>query len=183
MSSSHHITLKKKQPPEVFYKRKAALKNFAIFTGKQLCWGLSFIKLQTFRPATLSKRDCNIGVLLSQSFCVTAFLKNICLRLLLNRLHEVIVWNYIPGQLLSKLSWLSNITKLPVALNQSFKHDSVHMLSLYLTPTLPFERRFCMFIISGYYTKCKGLQSLDSLLVYFLEYIPLFLDEEGIIFK
>ena len=33
----------KKQPPEVFYK-KAVLKNFAMFTGKQLCWNLFLIK-------------------------------------------------------------------------------------------------------------------------------------------
>ena len=29
----------KKEPPEVFYK-KAVLTNFAIFTGKHLCWNL-----------------------------------------------------------------------------------------------------------------------------------------------
>ena len=33
------------QPPEVFCK-KAVLKNFAIFTWKQLCWSLFLIKLQ-----------------------------------------------------------------------------------------------------------------------------------------
>ena len=38
------------------------------------------------------------------------------------------------------------------------------MLSLYLTPTLSFEPRFCMFIINGYYTKSKCLYSLGSLL-------------------
>ena len=34
-----------KQPPEVFYK-KAILKNFAILTGKHLCWSLFLIKLR-----------------------------------------------------------------------------------------------------------------------------------------
>ena len=34
--------------------KKGALKNFANFTGKQLCWDLSLIKLG---PATLLKRD------------------------------------------------------------------------------------------------------------------------------
>ena len=29
------------------------LKNFANFTGKHLCWSLSSIKLQVFRPVTL----------------------------------------------------------------------------------------------------------------------------------
>ena len=30
-----------------------ALKNFEIFSGKQLCWSLFLIKLQAWRPATL----------------------------------------------------------------------------------------------------------------------------------
>ena len=33
-----------KHSPEVFYK-KSGPKNFAIFTGKHLCWSLFFIKL------------------------------------------------------------------------------------------------------------------------------------------
>ena len=41
--------------------------------------------------------------------------------------------------------------------NQSSKHNSAQMLSLYLTTTLPFEPRFRMFIINGYYTKSKRL--------------------------
>ena len=44
-----------KQPPEVFYK-KAVFKNFAIFTGKHLCWSLFLIKLQALRTATLCER-------------------------------------------------------------------------------------------------------------------------------
>ena len=34
------------------------------FTGKHLCWSLFLIKMQTFRPATLSKRDSITGVFL-----------------------------------------------------------------------------------------------------------------------
>ena len=34
-----------KQPPELFYKR-AVIKNFAIFTGKYLCWSLFLIRLE-----------------------------------------------------------------------------------------------------------------------------------------
>ena len=37
-----------------------SIKNFAILTGKHLCWSLFFKKLQTFRPATLLRRDSNI---------------------------------------------------------------------------------------------------------------------------
>ena len=43
----HDCTFKRKwqkQPPEVFYK-KAVLKNFAIFTGKQLRWSFYLIKV------------------------------------------------------------------------------------------------------------------------------------------
>ena len=40
----------------------SSIKNFAIFTGKHLFWGLFLIKLQTFRPATFLKRDSNTGV-------------------------------------------------------------------------------------------------------------------------
>ena len=43
---------------------KKVLKNFAIFTGKQLCWSLFLIKLQAWRPATLFKIDSNTGVFL-----------------------------------------------------------------------------------------------------------------------
>ena len=32
------------------------LKNFAKFTGKQLCWGLFFNKVEGLRPATLLKK-------------------------------------------------------------------------------------------------------------------------------
>ena len=40
------------------------LKNFAIFTGKYLCWSLFLIKLQTLEPATLLIRDPNTAVFL-----------------------------------------------------------------------------------------------------------------------
>ena len=43
---------------KVFCK-KGFLKNFAIFTGKHLCWSLFVTIVQTFRPATLLKRDSN----------------------------------------------------------------------------------------------------------------------------
>ena len=40
------------------------LKNFAIFSGKHLCWSHFLKKLQAFRPATLLKRDSDTGVFL-----------------------------------------------------------------------------------------------------------------------
>ena len=39
-----------KQPPEVFYK-KGVLKNFAKFTGKNLCHGLFFNKVEGLRDS------------------------------------------------------------------------------------------------------------------------------------
>ena len=39
----------RKKLQEVFFK-KTVLKNFAIFTGKHLCWSLFIIKLKVFRP-------------------------------------------------------------------------------------------------------------------------------------
>ena len=40
------------------------LKNFTIFTEKQLCQSLFLIKLQAWRPTNLSKRDSYTGVFL-----------------------------------------------------------------------------------------------------------------------
>ena len=37
-------------------------KNFSNFTGKQLCWGIFWIKPQARRAATSLKRDSNAGV-------------------------------------------------------------------------------------------------------------------------
>ena len=54
-----HCT-EQKQPPEVFYK-KAVLENFAIFTGKNLCWSLFLKKLEAFKPATLLNRNSNMN--------------------------------------------------------------------------------------------------------------------------
>ena len=47
----------------VFFKIDS-MKNFAILTGKHLCWSLILIKFQTWRPASLLKKDFNIGVFL-----------------------------------------------------------------------------------------------------------------------
>ena len=41
------VLIMQKQPPNVFCK-KAAVKNFAIFTGKHLCWSFYLVKLWIF---------------------------------------------------------------------------------------------------------------------------------------
>ena len=66
--------------------KKAALKDFAIFTGKRLCWSLFFKKLETFRVATLLKRDFNTVVfeISFEKFLRAPILKSTCQRLLLD---------------------------------------------------------------------------------------------------
>ena len=54
----HHWVTKLEAAVQMFFLI-GALKNFAIFTGKHLCWSLFLIKL---RPAILLKRDFNTGV-------------------------------------------------------------------------------------------------------------------------
>ena len=49
--------------PEVFCK-KGVLRNFAKFTGKELCRSLFFNKVAGLRPATLLKRDSGTSVFL-----------------------------------------------------------------------------------------------------------------------
>ena len=83
-----------------------------------------------------------------------------------NWFYEVIVRNFVSGQSLSKISWLSNITKIPVAFKTRALHNTTHMLSLDLTPTLSFEPRFYMLIINVYYKKSKHL--VIGLLFYFV---------------
>ena len=48
---------------QMFFKI-GVLKNFAIFRRKHLCWSLFLIKMQTWRLATLLRRDSNTGVCL-----------------------------------------------------------------------------------------------------------------------
>ena len=45
---------------QMFFKI-GVLRNFAMFTGKHLCWSLFLIKLQAWRPASLFERDSNTG--------------------------------------------------------------------------------------------------------------------------
>ena len=73
-----YCSLSWKQPPEAF-RKKVALKNFANFTGKHLCWSLFLIKLQAQGP--FLKRDSNTGVF--QSNFRNSFEKSICEPLLL----------------------------------------------------------------------------------------------------
>ena len=46
---------------QVFFKR-GSLENFAIITGKHLCWGLFLMRLQAIKFATILKGDSSTGV-------------------------------------------------------------------------------------------------------------------------
>ena len=48
------LILMQKQPLEVFYK-KAVLRNFAILTGKYLCWNPAFNKVVGLQACKLEK--------------------------------------------------------------------------------------------------------------------------------
>ena len=47
---SHCIVMVQKKPPLVFFFKKGILRNFTIFTGKNLCWSLFLIKLPVWSP-------------------------------------------------------------------------------------------------------------------------------------
>ena len=87
---------RQKQPPEVFCI-KAVLKNFSVFTRKQLCWSLFLIKLQTFR--SLDKEFYWKGLEHSCfSMSIAKFLRilisrNICKWLLLHQ-SELFMFHY-----------------------------------------------------------------------------------------
>ena len=50
--------------PELVYKKKGILKNFAKFIGQHLCWSLLFNKVANWRLVTLLKRDSSTSVAL-----------------------------------------------------------------------------------------------------------------------
>ena len=76
--------IKPDAPPEVFYK-KAAIKNFEIFTGKHLCWSLFLINLQASHfsgmPSGLTPKETPTQTF-SCEYCKIfkniSFLKNNC---------------------------------------------------------------------------------------------------------
>ena len=69
---------------KIFFKI-VVLKNFAIFTGKYLCWSLFIIKLQAWSPVTLLKRVQQMRFPVNiAKFLRTSFLQNTSWRLLLN---------------------------------------------------------------------------------------------------
>ena len=85
VSDSTLVNLGKKQPPEVFYKRKGVLWIFAKFTGKHQCQSLFFDEVACLRPAALLKKRLWHRCFLVNfaKFQRTPFLQNTSERLLL----------------------------------------------------------------------------------------------------
>ena len=50
-----HVAKRSNSPSHMFFKT-GVLKNFAIFTGKHLCWNHFLIKLQDWRPVFVFKK-------------------------------------------------------------------------------------------------------------------------------
>ena len=94
---------------------KTVPKNFAIFTGKLLCWRLFFHKVADLQACNFIKMRLPQNCFTVAKFLRTRILKNICVRLLLISLCKVIVWNFVSGQSLSKPSLRSINTEVPVA--------------------------------------------------------------------
>ena len=65
-------------PPELSYKK---FQNFCNIHRNHLWWSLFLKKLQTFRSATVLKRDLNAGVVNIAKFLILPILKNICQQL------------------------------------------------------------------------------------------------------
>ena len=128
-------------------KRKAVVKNFAIFTGKHLWWSLFFIKLQTFRLATISKRDSTP----KQVFSCCEIFKNTYFK---EHMHMVASELTLRSDCLELCVW--TVTFKTILSQKCYKNTSrfqtrackPHMLPLYLTPKLSFEPRFRMSIIN-----------------------------------
>ena len=91
--------------------KKAFLKNFAVFTRNTSVGASCNRVAYNFIKKRLQHKCFLMNI---TKFLRASILKNIGIRLLLNWLWEVIVWNFVSGQSLSKPSWLDNFTKIPV---------------------------------------------------------------------
>ena len=145
-----------KQSPEVFFK-KTVLENFAIFTGKHLCWSFFFYNVLDFQGCNV-KKESSAQVL----FCCEIFVRHLFWKTSANGCFKTDFTKWLFGTLLLDSSFQNHpdsvlLQKYQSLSNRTSWYNSVHMPSLHLAPTLPFEPRFRMFIINGYYTKNKLL--------------------------
>ena len=129
MYPNNSIITSKYNEQKVFHK-KAVLKNFAVFTGKHLCWDLFFNKNASLQgPSFIKKR--------LQKFLRTPILKNICERLLLRvSLELVSIWTNTIGieeDVFPKIKQNKNRSKTQLYERVSFSWCSLSFrFSLYL---------------------------------------------------
>ena len=115
--------------------KKAALKNFAVFKRKTTVLKSLFHKVSALQPCNFIKNRLQHRCFLVAKFLRTSTLKNIQ-RLLLNWLYEVIDWNFALDCHFQNHPESVILQKYHLPSNQSFKRNSAHILSLYLTRTL-----------------------------------------------
>ena len=60
----HFESIKVRSSRWQMYFKIEVFKNFAIFTGKHMCWSLFVMKLLAYKPANLLKRDSNTSIFL-----------------------------------------------------------------------------------------------------------------------
>ena len=102
----HHIQFRKSTMNRRRFIKKIVLKNFAIFTEKQLCWNLFFDKNADLHACNFIKRYSATQVFLDNiaKFLRTAIFKNICERVVLRGFPFMLVWTFP--------TWTNNISHL-----------------------------------------------------------------------
>ena len=90
---TYFLTLNNRSNRSQMFYKKNVLRNFAIFTGKQLCWSYILITLQAFRPVTLSKINSNTVAFLwiLRNFKEPFFIKHLWSLLLEYVVHKFIL--------------------------------------------------------------------------------------------
>ena len=143
-----------KQPPEMFFETKLFSKT-SQFSQKSTCVVASFYNV-------VDLQTCNFIIVRLQDRCfpIAKFSQNTYFEEHLRAdtseftFRSDCLYLYFFEQSLSKPSLLKKYWSLS---NQSFKHSSLYAVFIHLTPTLPFEPRFHMFITDSYYRKSKRL--------------------------
>ena len=76
---SSSVSQTQKQPPDVLYE-KTTLKDFAIFTGKHLCWSLFLIKFGGGIQASIFIRKCFQRGVFPCEYSIAKFLRTSILK-------------------------------------------------------------------------------------------------------
>ena len=110
--------------------------------GHNICWLFHVLAQFPFTKRemeSLRKKCPNTELFLVRIFLYSYWIRRFTLYLDTFHAVKVIVWNFVSAESLSKPAWLVILQKYQSLSNQSLKHYSTHMSSLYLTPTLFFD--------------------------------------------